>query len=37
MITATNTEQNTQIKTTTDAKGDYSFPSLPVGSYEIFF
>src|SRR5436190_4009793 len=35
MITATNTEQNTQIKTTTDAKGDYSFPSLPVGSYEL--
>jgi len=35
MITATNTEQNTQIKTSTDAKGDYSFPSLPVGRYEI--
>jgi hypothetical protein len=35
MITATNTEQNTQIKTTTDAKGDYSFPSLPVGNYEL--
>ena len=35
MLTATNTDQNTQIKTTTDAKGDYSFPSLPVGSYEI--
>ena len=37
MLTATNTDQNTQIKTTTDAKGDYSFPSLPVGSYEIQF
>src|SRR4029079_1465194 len=37
MVTATNTEKNTQIKTTTDAKGDYSFPSLPVGSYEIQF
>ena len=35
MLTATNTEQNTQIKTTTDAKGDYAFPSLPVGNYEI--
>ena len=35
MLTATNVEQNTQIKTTTDAKGDYSFPSLPVGNYEI--
>src|SRR4029079_10636177 len=35
MVTATNTEKNTQVKTTTDAKGDYSFPSLPVGNYEI--
>ena len=24
-----------QTKTTTDAKGDYAFPSLPVGSYEV--
>jgi hypothetical protein len=35
MLTATNTEQNTQIKATADAKGDYSFPSLPVGNYEV--
>jgi len=35
MVTATNTDQNTQTKTTTDAKGDYAFPSLPVGNYEV--
>src|SRR5581483_6005422 len=35
MLTATNTDQNTQIKTISDANGDYAFPSLPVGNYEI--
>src|ERR1700732_465615 len=35
MLIATNPAQNVQIKTTTDAKGDYAFPSLPVGNYEI--
>lgn len=35
MLTATNTAQNIEIKTTTDAKGDYAFPSLAVGNYEV--
>jgi hypothetical protein len=36
-LTATNTAQGIQAKTTTDAKGDYSFPSLAVGTYDVLF
>ena len=36
-ITATNSAQGIQTKTLADAKGEYSFPSLPVGTYEILF
>jgi hypothetical protein len=35
MMVATGTEQGSQAKTTTDTKGDYAFPSLPVGTYEV--
>jgi hypothetical protein len=34
-LTATLTAQGIQTKTTTDAKGEYSFPSLSVGTYDI--
>jgi hypothetical protein len=34
-LTATNTAQGISTKTTTDGKGDYSFPSLAVGTYDI--
>ena len=34
-VTATNTAQGIGTKTTTDAKGEYSLPSLAVGTYEI--
>lgn len=34
-LTVTNTAQGVQNKTTTDAKGVYSFPSLPVGGYDL--
>jgi len=36
-VTATNTSQGIQTKTKTDSKGDYSLPSLPVGTYDILF
>src|SRR5579884_2840313 len=35
--TITNTEQGIQTKTTTDAGGNYSLPSVPVGTYDILF
>ena len=35
MFTATNTAQGIQTKTTTDDKGFYKFPSLPVGRYDL--
>jgi Carboxypeptidase regulatory-like domain len=35
MLTVTNTALGTQFKTTTDAMGYYSFPSLPVGRYDM--
>src|ERR1051326_7890383 len=35
MVTATNTAQGIETKTTTDAKGDYAFPSLAVGTYDV--
>lgn len=35
MVTVTNTAQGIQNKTTTDAKGTYSFPILPVGKYDL--
>jgi hypothetical protein len=35
MLTLTNTALGTQFKTTTDAQGLYTFPSLPVGRYEL--
>jgi len=34
-LTIANTEQGTHISTTTDAKGNYTFPSLPVGRYDL--
>src|SRR5262249_11071460 len=37
VITITNTAQGSQAKTLTDGKGDYSLPSLPVGTYDILF
>jgi len=36
-VTITNTEQGIQTKTTTDAGGNYSLPSVPVGTYDILF
>ena len=36
-VTVTNTAQGIQTKTKTDSKGDYSVPSLPVGTYDILF
>jgi hypothetical protein len=34
-VIATNTAQGVMNKTTTDAKGIYTFPSLPVGTYDL--
>jgi hypothetical protein len=34
-VTATHTALGTQVSTTTDAQGSYSFPQLPVGQYEL--
>src|SRR5579862_9402591 len=34
-LTVTNTAQGVQTKTTSDAKGAYTFPSLPVGQYSL--
>jgi hypothetical protein len=36
-LTVTNTTQGIQNKTHTDSKGFYSFPSLPVGRYDLLF
>src|SRR5207248_2034775 len=36
-ITLTNTAQGLQTKTTTDASGNYSLPSVPVATYDILF
>jgi hypothetical protein len=36
-VTVTNAAQGIQTKTKTDSKGDYSVPSLPVGTYDILF
>ena len=36
-VTVTNTAQGLETKTTTDARGDFSLPSLPVGTYDILF
>jgi Carboxypeptidase regulatory-like domain len=36
-ITITNTAQGLETKTQTDVKGDYSFPSVNVGTYDILF
>jgi Carboxypeptidase regulatory-like domain/TonB dependent receptor len=35
ILIATNTAQGIQTKTTTDDKGFYTFPSLPVGRYDL--
>jgi hypothetical protein len=35
MVTVTNTAQGIQTKATTDVKGEYTFPSLAVGNYEL--
>src|SRR5262245_36318278 len=35
MLTLTNTALGTQFKTTADSQRLYSFPSLPVGRYEL--
>src|SRR5260221_580159 len=34
-VIVTSTAQGLMNKTTTDAKGVYSFPSLPVGTYDL--
>jgi hypothetical protein len=34
-VTATNTATRVQQTVTTDAKGFYSFPSLPIGTYDV--
>lgn len=34
-LTLTNTAQGIQTKVSADSKGDYSFPSLPVGKYDL--
>ncbi len=36
-ITVTNTAQGIKTKAAADTKGDYSFPSLPAGTYDILF
>jgi hypothetical protein len=36
-ITITNTAQGTQTRVTTDEHGDYIFPTVPVGTYDILF
>jgi hypothetical protein len=36
-VTVTNTAQGLETKTMTDARGDFSLPSLPVGTYDILF
>ena len=35
MVSVTNTAQGIQNKTTTDGKGAYTFPILPVGKYDL--
>ena len=35
MVTVTSTAQGLRNKTTTDGKGNYTFPSLPVGHYSL--
>src|SRR5216684_2865516 len=37
LITVTNTAQGIKTKAIADTKGDYSFPSLPVGTYDVLF
>ena len=37
IVAVTNTAQGLQTKTVTDAKGDYSLPSLFVGTYDVLF
>lgn len=37
VITVTNTAQGIPTKTVADEKGEYSFPSLAVGTYDILF
>src|SRR5579875_3632798 len=34
-LTLTNVEQKTTFKSTSDARGFYSFPALPVGHYDL--
>lgn len=36
-ITLTNTAQGIETKAATDAKGEYSLPTVPVGTYDILF
>jgi hypothetical protein len=36
-ITITNTAQGLQSKAVADEKGEYAFPSVPVGTYDILF
>src|SRR5205807_2417918 len=36
-VTVTNTAQGIQTRTVTGPKGDYSLPSLPVGTYDVLF
>src|SRR5258708_30871333 len=37
LITVTNAAQGIKTKAAADTKGYYSFPSLPVGTYDILF
>src|SRR5262249_39080174 len=37
VVLIANTAQGITIKTITDPKGDYSLPSVPVGSYDLLF
>ena len=36
-VRITNTAQGTETKVTADEHGDYIFPSVPVGTYDILF
>src|SRR5213080_4250477 len=36
-IKLTNTAQGIETKTTTGAKGEYSLPTVPVGTYDLLF
>src|SRR5579859_4200231 len=37
LVTVTNPAQGITMKAAADSKGDYAFPSLPVGTYDVLF